>query len=294
MRTAILLALLLSVFGLDRLRGRLTERTRKIKETSEVYTLPPPAYVKAGALGYHDAAAAILWAQTLYTYGEHVAQNRAFSYAPQYLGTILALDPNFRPAYRFASTLVTMQAVAPPKESIVGVRAILAEGTRTLPTDPDVWGAYATYLLFEGAQFLSEDEKRAWRIEGAKAAAKAVELGFRMDDLSVAGASYLERFGERELAIAHLSRAYAAVRDPDVRARIERRLDRLRGDAHRSREIEVVRLFEATRMRELPFVDPTLAALVGPSRDVAGCAGRVGIEPGCGFGWSALFAGKGL
>src|SRR5438067_1330237 len=73
----------------------------------------------------------------------------------------------------------------------------------------DVWGAYATFMLFEGAQYLEPDEKKAWRVEGAAAAQRAVELGYFQDKLGLNGAIYLEQAGYKDLAIAQLERAYA-------------------------------------------------------------------------------------
>src|SRR5205814_2267052 len=106
---------------------------RAVKEVELIYPLPPPAYVERISLGYTDAVTSILWASTLYQYGDQVGHNRRFPFATQYVSTILHLEPNFRPAYRFVKTFVTMQTVNPERDELERVRAIYEKGTRELP-----------------------------------------------------------------------------------------------------------------------------------------------------------------
>ena len=192
---AVIVVALVCAFAVDRLRTRMTARLWHVKETSDVYALPPPAYVQRMSLGYEDAVASVLWASVLYQYGVHVGQNLRFLYAGHYLKTILTLDPRFRAAYRFASTLVTMQAHEPDRWQIDELREVLLEGTKVMPDDPEVWGAYATFMLFEGAQYLDPEERKQWRVEGAAAAQRAVELGYFRGNLGINGAIYLDQAG---------------------------------------------------------------------------------------------------
>ncbi|MBK7401277.1 MAG: hypothetical protein IPJ34_34735 [Myxococcales bacterium] len=150
----------LAVFGVDALRTEATQRLHKVKEQNDVYALPPPKLVRVLTLGHTDAAASILWASTLYQYGEHLGQNRRFQYSTQYLETILELDPGFRPAYRFLSTLVTMQAANPMPIEIDRTDKLFARGAELYPEDAGILGAYAAFLLFEGAQFLPPRRRR--------------------------------------------------------------------------------------------------------------------------------------
>ena len=289
-RTAVtVIALVLAIVGIDRARSVASAMAlpKKGAPADDVYALPPPTYVKIASLGYRDAVASVLWASTLYQYGEHVGRNQRFAYATQYLETIVELDPGFRPAFRFASTLATMQAVAPQRVELDRVRDLLEHGTRELPHDADVWGAYASYLMFEGAQYLDEPEKVKWRIVGAKAAQRAVELGFFMDTLSLSGAAFLERAGERDLAIAQLERAYAVAPNDDTRQRIVAKLRRLQAQESIAR-VERLHNYLMGRWRdELPWTSESLFVLIGPPRDVAGCAGLVSDLTRCDTSWGA-------
>jgi tetratricopeptide (TPR) repeat protein len=283
------IALVVSVVSLDRVRTVLTELSKQKKGpgADDVYALPPPAYVKAASLGYHDAVASVLWASTLYQYGEHVGRNQRFEYATQYLETIVELDPSFRPAYRFASTLLTMQAVPPSRVELDRVRALLEQGTHELPHDADVWGAYASYMMFEGAQYLDDHDKMQWRVVGARAAQRAVELGFFMDTLSISGATFLERAGERDLAIAQLERAYAVAPNDDTRQRIAAKLRRLQAQESLSRVERVHRYLMSRWRNEVSWTSESLYVLIGPQRDIAHCAGVAGEDPRCDPSWGA-------
>ena len=47
-------------------RVPLTAVNRRVRETSEVYTLPPPKQLPALSLGYRSALADLLWAYVLH------------------------------------------------------------------------------------------------------------------------------------------------------------------------------------------------------------------------------------
>jgi len=285
---AVIAIALLCAFALDKLRARITSRLWHVKETSDVYALPPPAYVQRMALGYDDAVASILWTSVLYQYGVHVGQNLRFLYAGHYVKTILTLDPRFRPAYRFASTLVTMQVREPDRWQIDELRAILFEGTKVMPDDPDVWGAYATFMLFEGAQYLEPEERKQWRVEGAAAAQRAVELGYFRDSLGVNGAIYLDKAGYRDLAIAQLERAYAVAPDEETRKMILERLERMQAQSTLDRLRRGITEFLDRWQREAPFFGESQFVLTGPQRDPWACVGLVGTDPSCAPGWVDL------
>jgi len=281
----------LAILGVDALRGTLAGRLHKVHDESSVYALPPPEYIKVASLGYRDAVASLLWASTLYQYGDAVSHNRRFEFPTQYVETVLTLDPAFRPAYRFLSTLTTMQVVAPTRRQVDETRRLLEAGTHELPSDANVWGAYASFMMFEGAQYLDDQEKSRWRVVGAKAAQRAVELGFVIDTLSVTGAIFLERAGERDLAVAQLERAYAVAPNDETRERIAAKLRRLRADDALARVERAHKATFLTWRSRFPWVTESMFVLVGPQTDIARCAGLVGTVEHCTPGWPGFLAG---
>lgn len=290
-RTALFVLFLgASLLGLDALRGTLTKRLHKVHDETDVYALPPPAYLKVASLGYREAVASVLWASTLYQYGDALSHNRRFDFATQYIDTVLVLDPGFRTAYRFVSTLVTMQVKAPSREELLETRRILETGTHELPHDADVWGAYASFMMFEGAQYFDEKDKQSWRVVGAQAASRASELGYVMDSLSYTGALFLERAGERDLAVSQLERAYAVAPNDEARERIAAKLKRMRADESLKRvALAHEKTFQTWRTR-FPWLTESLFVLAGPSTDAASCAGMVGVAERCTPGWQGFLA----
>lgn len=286
----VVLAFALAIAGIDMLRSALAVRIYRVRDEHGVYALPPPEYLRIASIGYRDAVASILWASTLYQYGDAVSHNRRFEFPTQYVDTIVTLDPAFRPAYRFLSTLTTMQVAPPTRLQLEEVKRLLETGTRDLPSDADVWGAYASFMMFEGAQFLDADEKMRWRVLGAKAAQRAVELGYFMDSLSLTGAIFLERAGERDLAIAQLERAYAVAPNDDTRDRIAAKLRRLQAADALSRVEAAHRATYTVWRSRFPWLTESLFALVAPQTDVAGCAGLVGAVERCTPGWTGFLA----
>ena len=285
---ALLIGLAVAGLGIDRLRALSAARLDKVKETVDIYSLPSPEYVARASLGYRDAAAAILWASVLYDYGDHISHNRQFFYATQYVRTIVYLDPSFKEAYKFLGTFVTMQPVNPDHTQIDETRKILANATVERPDDADIWAAYATFMMFEGAQFLPKgDEKNTWRKEGALAAQRALELGFMSDDLAMVGASYLETGGYRDLAIAQLERNYALAPNDAAREKIGAKLKRMQANSALEKLNAGVMKFLLEWRDAAPFVPEGLFVQLGPRRDVMGCAGKMAEDAGCAVGWSA-------
>jgi hypothetical protein len=106
-----------------------------------------------------------------------------------------------------------------------------------------------------------------------------------MDTLALSGATFLERAGERDLAIAQLERAYAVAPTEEARQQIAAKLRRLHAQEALSRVERVHRyLFERFR-QESPFTSQALFMVVGTQRDVAGCAGLTGDTPRCDVNW---------
>lgn len=281
----LVVGLVAAAAGVDALRDRVTGRLHKVKEQNDVYALPPPKVVHAMTLGYRDAVASVLWASTLYQYGDHLGQNRRFQYSTQYLETILELDPGFRPAYRFLSTLVTMQAAVPTRVEIDRTEMLFARGAELFPDDANILGAYAAFLMFEGAQFLPPEERKVYRLRGAPIAQRAVELGYFMDTINLAGASYLLQAGAKGLAIAQLERAYAVAPNDEVRERIATRLRKLQGDAALERAQRTMQGFVGAWKTEAPFVSESTKLLLGREGAWARCAGLAGSDTPCGSGF---------
>src|SRR4051794_2630492 len=100
-------------------RGPSARMHRSVKETSDVYTLPPAEHAAALSLGYRAALADVLWAHVMVSQGLHMQEQRRFDNLTQLLDTINELDPTFRDPYTYADALIAIQHGSPPHDEVV-------------------------------------------------------------------------------------------------------------------------------------------------------------------------------
>jgi len=276
MQGAPIVAALLAVctLGVARTQPRLARIAHDVKEQDDVYALPPPAQLRALTFGYDAAAIDLLWAKLLVEYGTHWHEKREFHPDP-YLDAILALDPTYVPVYRFADTLLCYRPLHATEADARKTRAILERGTRELPGDYLVWQEYGQFSAFLGPGFLPESdgaEKQRWRDEGARAIARAADLGAD-DSMLLVAAGMFERAGERDAQIKALRRSYALTDDPEQQAIIVNKLARLEASATNEAAERAKRIIESRWKREAPFLTRGEFLLLDPAPDAARCAG---------------------
>ncbi len=272
-------------------QGTLFQWEKQVKETSDVYVLPPPEQVAVLSLGYRSAVADVLWAHVLVSQGLHTQEKRRFENLTLLYDAINELDPTFREPYRMADALITFQANETPHHEIVKAREILERGTQNLPLDSELWLIKGHFVGFiaPSSYLTDEGEKASWRLDGARAMVRAVELGG--DNASISwqaygGAGIFRKAGERDAERRFLRRTLAVTDEPELRERIQRRLDAIEGEEHRAREKRRDAAFMEMWRRDLPFVSKSAIFVLGPPRDPAYCAGpaRFGVM-GCAATW---------
>jgi hypothetical protein len=287
---AVVVAILgVSALGIARIQPRLAGIAHDVKETDDVYVLPPPDDLRVMTLGYQAAAVDLLWAKLLVEYGTHWQEKRSFDARP-YLDALLALEPTYAPVYRFADTLLVYRPPRGTEDDARAARRYLKRGLRERPGDQAVWLSYGQFLAFLAPSFLtSQEEKDRWRHDGAEALMRAVELGADADR-SLAAATILSKDGERDAVIKHLQRAYALTDDPQTRDEIAAKLAHLEASARQSAEAEeaqrAVRFVESRWRRDYPFLTRGELLLIGPAVDTARCSGPdASRDPACARDW---------
>jgi predicted Zn-dependent protease len=278
--------------GVVRTQPWLAQTAHAARESADVYAFPPPAQLHAATLGWDAAAADLLWAKLLVEYGTHWAEHRDFTVAPNYLDTILELEPGFEPVYQYVDTILAYRPLLGTEADARKAREYLERGTRERPQDATLWMRYAEFVAYLGPSFLRDEaEQAAWRRDGAAAMGHAVELGADAERV-LSAASLLSRSGQTEAAIRSLERSYAFTEHPSMAAvheAIGRKLEALNA----SRAIESARSAERALderwERELPFLRRDSYLLLGPVVDTAGCAGvDASGDPACRREWDAL------
>ena len=283
--------LLLSGFGIGKLRGALLPRLAAVHDKTDTYGLPSPDQVVVLSLGYRSALADLLFAHVLVWHGIHFQEKRRLEFAADYLDTIAALDPGFRDTYYFGDTLIAMQPVKPRREDYVRARRLLEKGLRERPSDTELWLSAGQFVAYVAAPWLEDPKEQAeWKLAGGRILARACELVGSNENIPyncIVAAGLLSRAGEREANIQFLERVLAVSDDEEIRARALAFLERALGE--RSQEELKQR---ADRLRnawkaDLPFVSFTTELLLGPPTDPAACAGRGHERPGCATTWAA-------
>ena len=134
----------------------------------------------------------------------------------------------------------------------------------------------------------NDDEKKAWRNDGAEAIERAVELGADADE-ALAASSMLSRSGASREAIHYLENAYAFTEHPSMREiheAIGKRLEALSSISMRDAADETERAIDARWERELPVVSRDHYLLLGPVADPARCAGpSAALDVACSRSW---------
>lgn len=263
------------------LQPRQQDALRQTRFRTDVLELPPPTHLQRMSLGYRSALVDLLWAKLLVEQGLHWQDKRRFEALPSYIDGIIALEPTYRPIYEFVDTLVLFQYKPGTDEDARMVRRYLEKGTAALPYDPVVWLHYGQYIAFLAPSFLKDKaEIERWRVDGAMAIARAVELGSDADR-SLAATTILDKAGETKAAITQLQRNYALTDDPELRRQIRLKLAKLNKTV--DADDTVTRVEEAWRS-QYPFLTRGEVLLIGPRVDPAACAGP-SQNPSCRHSW---------
>jgi hypothetical protein len=277
-----------AIVGIGKIQPGLAANVHKIRQRDDVFLLPPPAELRAITFGYRAAATDLMWATLILEYGLHAQEKRPFTDVTRYIDGILALEPDFEPLYRFVDTILVYSGRVGTPEDARTARRYLERGTRERPYDPAIWLQYGQFIAFIAPTFLTDEaEIERWRVDGASAIGRAVELGSDAQR-SLAATTILGKSGERKATIEHLQRAYALTDDAEMRFQIRAKLLRLQGSAEAEDAIAVV---EREWRARYNFLSRGEALLVGPHRAVAKCAGPASYEVrGCPRDWSAAIA----
>lgn len=272
--------------GIAFVQPALAKSVHKVHQRDDVFLLPPPDQLRAVTLGYRSAAADLIWTKLILEYGMHWQEKRPFPDITRYVDGIVAVEPDFPLVYEFVDTLLLFAPGGATPERAHEARAYLERGIKERPYDANVWLHYGQFIAFLAPSFLTDKEEiERWRIEGAGALTRAVELGADAQR-SLAATTILSKAGERSASIQHLQRAYAMTDDPDTREQILLKLRRLEVTADAADATSVVDREWHTRF---DFVSRSTALLLGPARSPVKCAGPASYDiRGCARDWTGV------
>jgi hypothetical protein len=138
------------------------------------------------------------------------------------------------------------------------------------PYDADIWLHYGQFMAFLAPSFLKEKaEIDRWRVDGAKAILRAVDLGSD-PERSIAAATILSNAGEGRAHLRILERQLALADNPETRQQLLLKIQKLEGTLDSERAGNVVVHEWQTRF---PFMSRSATLLLGPRRSAPACAG---------------------
>lgn len=238
---------------------------RQSQRYEDVYYLPPADWLPVISLGFRDALADLIWCKSLVYFGEQLGERGVLKFAFDYTDAVLALDPNFRAAYRWASVVaLSRPTVSSVEDGMKGAR-YLERALELWPNDGQLHWDYGSLLRFQLAPLLSkgpEKERLLWM--AAPHLAAAASLGAGPPWLALNSSSLLERLGRNDQAIRHLEEVYGTVQDDATRRKIEERLADLRSQSFVEAIKAATAAFERSRLESYPYMGPGLFMLVGP------------------------------
>lgn len=247
----------------------------------DIYYLPPPEWLEVMSLGYRRALADLIWLRALIYFGDEFENRGAVKHVFNYGDAMLALDPDFERVYRWVGVAGVYTPAGSPIEFIERSVDVLRKGVARFPTNGKLaWDAGAT-IAYELLPQLPKDhpDRERLQLEANEHMMAAARLGAGPEWLVLTNASLLNKLGQSEREQRHLEEMYAIVRDPEVKAQIERRLSLLRDEAYAAAFRNANREFEERREAEFPYMPSSLYFFVAePIEASAGSARTLGTS----------------
>lgn len=262
---AIALCLAIAAAGARHARRDGERHYLSTQRYEDVYYLPPPTWLRLFSLGHREALADLIWMRALVYFGEELVHRGNVANLYRYADAMIALDPYFKKVYPWVASAALYRTGDVTVNDARKAIAYLEAGVRLFPDDGRLaWDLGANYL-YELPPLLDDPKDRAEaRLRGVEHLRVAVLRGEGPPWLALSASSELRKLGRAEQEIRYLEELYPQVTDATIRAEIEHRLARLRDQSHAEAMRRAHEEFESARLRDFPYLDPTLYLLVGP------------------------------
>jgi hypothetical protein len=234
----------------------------------DIYYLPPANWLPLLSLGFRDALADLIWCRSLVYFGEELGQRGAVKFVFDYTDAVIALDPDFKHAYRWAAVAAVSRPVDFSFAESMRGGSYLKRAIERWPGDGELHWEYGALLRFEVAPMLPPGKEKE-RLLGLAAPHLTIasRLGAGPPWLALNSATLLERLGQTEQAIRHLEEVFGTVQDERTKREIAARLAALRSQAFVEALHTANAQFERSRTENFPYLSPGLFMLLGPRVD---------------------------
>lgn len=181
----------------------------KIEHPESLLYLPSGKYLKPLSLGYHLAAADLLWIRTISYFGGHFMTDKEYPWLSHILNIIIDLDPRFDFPYYFGGIVLSLEA-----SQVENANKILERG---MVAFPDRW-QYPFYIGFNYFYHQGDAAKAAPYIE------KAAALPKRPDFVQSLVGTLYAKSGKKEKALQFFKDAYNHTEDPLIKGKLREKI----------------------------------------------------------------------
>jgi tetratricopeptide (TPR) repeat protein len=249
--------------------GALEQRKQWPAEVDELY-LPPVAVLSRASLGHTELMSDLIAARTNVYFGEQISTRGAQKWLLYYVNAATDLDPYFESLYLRGAVMLIYNGNAMSLETFKNAEKILEKGTRYFPNNWNIWFQLGFNRAFEMTQLVPprSESFHQFQREGVEALRRATLFDGVPVHIVNLVSSMLTKGGQRDLAIEHLKRTYAAASDPEVRAQIGNRLKSLIGEQYRDVFAGDAERLQSAVDDRYPYAPESFSIILG-SRGVA-------------------------
>lgn len=226
--------------------------------------IPSAPVIRGLALGHREWAADLYWISGLVYFGESSSLKSAQRYLESYARVTEEIDPDFRHAYLWGATVSIYSHRRISRASVERSIGHLERGLVRFPHDSEMLYQLGFDYWFELPPYLPDPAERlVARRRGAEFLRQAASAGYGPQWLVLAAASTLDDVGQNESGLEMLRTALLQTDDPEMRARIARRIQALSPDAAQDPGLVAAQATERERVASYAYVQPALYLFVG-------------------------------
>jgi len=248
---------------------------------ADTFYLPPSSALRVASLGHKEMAADLIHARSNVYFGTQLHARVPTKWLAKYLHTAIDLDPKFQRLYLAGAAMLIYNGQRITPDMVLASNKVLERGMKNFPFDWEFPFQLGFNYLFELPQDAGEDDPRvpAWRQRGADLLQKAALYEDVPYYIPTLAARMLTKRGADDLAIRHLEQAYAVATNPEVRAQVKARLQRLRENQKAEDLEEHLKAFETMVADRATGSPEAFALVVGPRTTALAVLAHVSPSP---------------
>lgn len=226
-------------------------------------TLPSPETAALFWLGYREMGASLTWCRALVYYGGAQADEADYRYLTQLIDNVIALDPWFKPIYRWAAYAITFQERSPTQDEFRLSVKYLEEGMARYPDEYELfWLAGLRYWLDIGDKDPAVVQR--YREKGANYIELAMQKPDAPADLATLAAYFRSKLGQKQRAIDDLKQRIMMTTNEQAKERMLRHLHALTDETVAQQARESAAAFHTEWKRNHPTLPASLYLQLGP------------------------------